>query len=64
MRQIFEKTIARDEYGEDWKVIQIGGGQEKYSCYCSHDCCGHSFCWLVKTYLWGLITVGYYGINV
>jgi hypothetical protein len=55
--------IADD--GTSWKRLQIGGQpQEEYQCHCSYDCCGHTFCNWVNSYLGGFITIGSYAINV
>ena len=70
MKRLFEKHWYTDMECTSARLLRIGGvPQEEYRCSCSHceqdrDCCGNWFCWNVKSYLNGFITIGYYSMNI
>jgi hypothetical protein len=65
IRMIYRKKYGGDEDGTAWKVIQIGGKpQITYSTNASHDCSGQVFCSAVDSYLWGLVNIGHYNVDV
>jgi hypothetical protein len=50
---------------ETWRMLRVlGAGQETYTTNSAFDCSGQPFCWGVDRYLFGLVTIGYYGIDV
>jgi hypothetical protein len=50
---------------ETWRMVRVlGAGQETFGTGSAHDCSAKQFCWGVDTYLFGLVTIGYYGIDV
>ncbi len=50
--------------GTSWRRIKVlGCSQQVYSTGYSYDCSGQIFCWGVDSYLFGLVTVGCYGID-
>jgi hypothetical protein len=54
-----------DKSGETWRKIKIfGDPQEPFGTGSDYDCSGRTFCSFVNKYLGGLITVGYYGIDI
>ena len=65
MRMIYRKKYGGTEDGESWKIIQIGGKpQITYGANAAHDCSGQVFCSHVDSYLWGLVNVGHYNVDV
>ena len=54
--------MGRD--GEDWKVLTIGQEQFPTTCHHSYDCCGKTYCRYVEKFLFGLIQIGDYYINI
>jgi hypothetical protein len=61
---VLRVKYGSDKYGESWKVLQIGGTQETFSCSCAYDCCAHTFCNIVEKHFFGLVTIGHYQVNV
>ena len=65
MKMIYRKIYGASPDGESWKVIQIGGAlQEVYGTNSAHDCSGQVFCSHVDSYIWGLVNIGHYFVDV
>jgi hypothetical protein len=49
---------------DTWRMVRVlGAGQETYGTNSEYDCSGRQFCWVVNSYLFGIVTIGYYGID-